>query len=134
MITHLNTVSVYVTDQDRALSFYKDALGFDVTADMGDENFRWLSVAPKGAQTHLVLIKATPEKAHWFSKIGKHTGFVFYTDNIQQTYEAFKAKGVHFPVEPKKQDWGGEEATFADQDGNRFELVQRPEWVYSQSE
>ncbi|GAX89134.1 VOC family protein [Effusibacillus lacus] len=127
----LQYVTVYVTDQDRALAFYRDFLGFEVKMDIGNENFRWLAVAPKNDQTHLVLLKVTPENPHytdWSSRIGKHSGYIFYTDNIRETYEELKLKGVHFPIEPRQVDWGGFEGTFEDPDGNQFELVQAPNW------
>lgn len=133
LITNLNTVSVYITDQDRALAFYRDLLGFEVTMDAGDENFRWLAVAPrKDSETSLVLIKVGPNDSHmdWSSRIGKHTGFVFYTEDLQKTYEELSEKGVSFPILPKKLEWGGFEATFADVDGNQFELVERPKFLF----
>jgi len=128
VITNLNSVNVTVSDQDRALAFYRDALGFEVTMDMGDANFRWLTVAPKNSKTNLVLFKATPSQPEWSTRMGQHTGYVFYSDDIQKTYEELNAKGVEFTAAPKKLDWGGIEGTFSDPDGNLFELVQTPKW------
>lgn len=54
-ITHASFVTLPVTDQDRALRFYRDVLGFEVTADLDMPPGRWLQVAPKGAQTVFTL-------------------------------------------------------------------------------
>ncbi|HLQ35270.1 MAG TPA: VOC family protein, partial [Chloroflexota bacterium] len=58
MITRINTVSVSVTDQDRAKEFYVKKLGFEerMDAPLGPDS-RWIEVAPRGAQTGLVLFK-----------------------------------------------------------------------------
>ena len=63
VITRARSIGIYVTDQERALAFYRDTLGFEVLMDtpMGDmgppghEDKRWISVAPKGAETGFVL-------------------------------------------------------------------------------
>ncbi|WP_081590072.1 VOC family protein [Brevibacillus massiliensis] len=62
----------------------------------------------------------------WAELVGKHTGYVFYCEDIQITYEELSDKGVRFTVPPQKQDWGGVEGTFVDPDGNGFELVEQP--------
>lgn len=127
MITHLEMVTIYVTDQERALGYYRDALGFEVTHDMTwKENFRWLTVAPTGGETKLVLYKADLKMPEESSRVGQWTGLVFYTDDIAGTYQTLKGRGVHFSKEPEKMDWGGIEAQFVDPDGNRFELVENP--------
>ncbi|HVK76725.1 MAG TPA: VOC family protein, partial [Kofleriaceae bacterium] len=48
MIQRLSHASLYVLDQDRALAFYTEKLGFDVRADVRMGSFRWLTVGPKG--------------------------------------------------------------------------------------
>lgn len=54
-ITHASFVTLPVADQDRALRFYTEVLGFEVTADLDMPQGRWLQVAPKGAQTVFTL-------------------------------------------------------------------------------
>jgi lactoylglutathione lyase len=124
MITHIHAITVLVTDQDRALDFYQNALGFVVTADNKMANgFRWITVAPQGAETNLILYKASPNQ---LDKVGVWTGMVLYTEDMEKTYTQLTAKGVVFSVEPQKLDWGGVEGQIKDPDGNSFELVERP--------
>src|SRR5207248_9675021 len=86
---------------------------------------RWLTVAPKGAVTEIVLYK--PEKwpqAEAF--IGHFSGVTLNTGDIQQTYKDLTAKGVNFTEAPNQQEWGGIQAQFTDQDGNGLVLIQLP--------
>jgi catechol 2,3-dioxygenase-like lactoylglutathione lyase family enzyme len=127
MITKIHSVPVVVSDQDRALKFYRDVLGFEVTADSGSGAFRWLTVKPKAGQTHIMLTKDSPEQAPMYrlgSRLGTWTGMVLDTDDIRAECARLKAAGVRVTKEPEPQHWGGIEAQFADPDGNTFELVQ----------
>jgi len=125
MISHISSVTIFVRDQDKALDFYVNKLGFEKTADnpMG-EGMRWLTVAPPGAATAIVL-------AHGYggydeARIGQFAGIVFTTDDIQATYEMLNSRGVHFSEPPAAQPWGMMQAIFDDQDGTHFVLVQTP--------
>jgi lactoylglutathione lyase len=121
MITHVGTVSIYVKDQQKALEFYRDVLGFEVRNDqpMGP-NARWIEVAPKGAQTRLVPFTPPGQE----DRIGTFSGVVYACDDIEGTYKALTAKGVEFKQKPEKQVWGGTMAQFYDVDRNTFVLVQ----------
>lgn len=127
MISFLNTVNIYVTDQDEALRFFRDQLSFVVFDDLIWPNgFRWITVAPhRYCQTKLMLYKTTEQMTE-YAYIGRWTGMVFYTEDIEKTYKEYKSKGVQFTQEPTVQPWGGMEAQFADIDGNTYELVQSP--------
>jgi catechol 2,3-dioxygenase-like lactoylglutathione lyase family enzyme len=126
MITHINSVNVYVTDQDRALSFYRDGLGFEVNIDQqAGPDFRWISIAPAGAQTQLMLYRTTPNMAGKWPLVGTWTGMVLFCDDLDATYRELSERGVRFTELPRRMPWGGYEAQFADPDGNTFELVQR---------
>src|SRR5215831_9455348 len=104
MITHIHSVTIYVTNQDRALTFYRDALGLEVTSDDSSiPGFRWLTVAPKGAQTSLLIYKASPDHE---ARVGTDTGLVLYTDDIHATYNSLKAHGVKITTELRKEMWG----------------------------
>lgn len=130
VITAVHTVTVFVSDQDKALDFYSNVLGFEVRANeqMGPEA-RWIEVAPPGQTTTILLYRSTPEmpgqESYEFaqSRIGKNTGVLLYTDDLQQTYAELSAKGVHFPTPPEQQFWGWW-AVLADQDGNTYGLGQ----------
>ncbi len=126
MITRITHTTVPVTDQDRALAFYRDVLGFDVIEDNKDlvPGFRWLTVAPKGSEVSIVLHKPTPDTPEGAFKAGTWTGMVLLTDDLDGDYERMKSKGVTFTAEPRDEAWGTE-AQFADPDGNMFELVER---------
>lgn len=123
MIGRIGTVGVYVNDEERALVFFVDRLGFEKRADepMGD-GLRWIEVAPPGSQTRLVLTRGygdwTPEK------VGGFAGIVFETVDIAATHRELSARGVEFTEPPTPQPWGGTQAQFTDQDGNGFVLVQ----------
>jgi lactoylglutathione lyase len=113
MLTNIGTITVQVTDQDKALAFYKQKLGFEKHSDqpMGPDQ-RWIEVAPQGAQTRILLYKATPEapgaasyeEAH--ASIGKSTGMVLEVDDIEATFAQLKANGVPIEEEPQRQPWG----------------------------
>ena len=120
MLKKIYSATVHVTDQDRALAFYRDVLGMEVRDDQAfGPGMRWLVVAPQGAETGLVLYKSgedTPAAGSW-------TGIVLYTDDMAKDYAAWSAQGVQFSHEPKSEMWGLE-TQFTDPDGNGFDLVQ----------
>src|SRR5215212_2532226 len=130
MITAVHTATVFVKDQDRALDFYVNKLGFEKRRDdsMGPDS-RWIEVAPPGAETAVLFYKPTPEMpgAATFdlaqSMIGVFQPILFRVDDIRATYEQLAAKGVSFPTPPEQQFWGLW-TIFEDQDGNSFALSQ----------
>src|SRR5881275_1722418 len=130
MFTAVRTTTVFVSDQDKALDFYVGKLGFEKRQDqpMGPDS-RWLEVAPPGATTTLLLYKPTPEMpgADTYevaqSRIGKNTGILLATDDINATYNELSARGVAFPTPPEQQPWGWW-AELSDPDGNIFGLHQ----------
>ena len=121
-ILSVRSATIHVSDQDKALDFYVNILGFEKRQDERFEpDFRWLTVAPPGERTELVL-------AHGYGawepeRVGKFTGIVLGADDIQATYETLKAKGVQFIEAPSVQAWGMIQAIFADADGNQYVLV-----------
>lgn len=118
MISSVAKVGVYVRDQQRALEFFRDVLGFELITDqpMGPDA-RWIEVAPPGAETSLALW--TPPGME--SRIGTFSGIVFKCSDIQRTYEELRRRGVTFAQEPTDQP-GGVMGTFTDPDGNLFVL------------
>ena len=121
MITRASTVGIYVSDQDRALDFYIRKLGFEKLADdpMGG-GARWIEVAPQGAETHFVLFTPPGQE----DRIGTFSNVVLSCEDIEDTYEELKGRGVEFTEEPSEQPWGMW-AQFRDQDGNEFGLIER---------
>jgi lactoylglutathione lyase len=130
MLTSVGTITVQVTDQDKALEFYTQKLGFEKRSDqpMGPGQ-RWIEVAPPGAQTRILLYKATPEMPGAESyeaaqaSIGKSTGMVLEVDDIVATFAALKANGVRIEEGPTQQPYGWW-GVFADQDGNTYGVHQ----------
>ena len=128
MITHLHSVPVVVSDYDRALEFYRDALGFEVTADVTDprsaEN-RWLTLKPRAGQTSVMLLKASPVRPELNSRLGGPTLLVFHTDDLASDCERIKAKGGQVLGAPKQAGWGDAlEVHVSDPDKNVFLLIQ----------
>ena len=134
MIQRMSHTPIFVLDQDSALDFYVNKLGFTLKTDakMG-EDFRWVTVTPPGQpDLELTLMKVAPgmawdeETAAAVKKLveaGKFGAGVFGTPDIHKTYEELKAKGVEF-VQPPKEEFYGTEAIFKDDSGNWFSLTQ----------
>ena len=123
MIPFAKSTTVYVRDQQRAVDFWVNKMGFEKRTDlpMGPDA-RWIEVSPPGAQT--VLVPYTPP---WLeSRIGTFSGIVFDCDDIQATYKELRRRGVEFTEEPTQQSWGLQ-AQFKDSEGNGYVLVQSKE-------
>ena len=137
MISKMSHATIYVTDQNQALEFYRDKLGFKVITDVTmDGGFRWLTVAPNGqADFEIILMEPKPgfmfeeEAANQLLALitgGKLGAGVFDTANCQATYEELSAKGVEFLSPPAERPYGIE-AIFKDNSGNWFSLSQHKE-------
>jgi predicted enzyme related to lactoylglutathione lyase len=121
MIRGLKFAGVPVRDQDVALKFYTEALGFKVITDQPfTEKQRWIEVGIPGAETGLALF--TPDGQE--DRIGTFSSLSFWCDDVFATAEGMKARGVTFTKEPKTEVWGSV-AVFADPDGNQFVLSSR---------
>lgn len=116
-ITHVQLLSVPVSDQDRARDFYVGTLGFEVVRDnpMGPGQ-RWVEVAPKGGQTSITLVT-------WFPTMpaGSLSGLVLETDDLDGDVAALTARGVGIDGGIREQPWG-RFVTFEDPDGNGIVL------------
>jgi len=118
MIRRLKFASIPVRDQDRALDFYVNQLGFAVQTDqpMGPGK-RWIEIRPPKGDTGLALF--TPDGHE--DRIGSFTGLSFECDDVQKTYDELKAKGVEFAKPPQAQPWGMF-AILTDSEGNQIVL------------
>ena len=120
MITRVRSVGIYVSDQQRALEFYRDVLGCDVLADLpmgeGEGALRWIEVRLPADDVNLLLF--TPQGQE--DRVGTFTNVIFHCDDLHDTYEELSAKGVQFPTPPEQAPWGKWWAVFADPDGNQF--------------
>jgi catechol 2,3-dioxygenase-like lactoylglutathione lyase family enzyme len=118
MIKGIKFISVPVTDQDRALEFYTNALGFRIVTDQPfDGKQRWIELGIGRSTTGLTLFTPDVHK----DRIGTFTGISFVSDDVMATWKEMAAKGVTFIKEPKQEGWGTS-ALFADPDGNQFVL------------
>jgi lactoylglutathione lyase len=140
MINTIGGTVVIVSDQQKAIEFYTQKLGFELKTDMffGSSNssnssgIRWVEVAPKKSQSTISLMVANAQLLSNEGEIeaakkgiGTETGIWFYSDDIQSTYGELKKKGVDIAA-PEKQEWGGIMSKFKDQDGNSYSLISLP--------
>lgn len=118
MINGIKFANVLVKDQDRALKFYTEKLGFTVITDqpMGPGQ-RWIELKIPGAETGITLF--TPQGQE--DRIGTFANFSFYSNDVDKTYQELKAKGVEFLNPPKKESWGTS-VIFKDVDGNLLHI------------
>ena len=90
-ISKVGVVVVPITDQERAIEFYVDALGFEKRADVpfGD-GYRWVEVAPAGADTTIAIVPPPPSKPAG----NVETGIGLHTEDIEAVHADLKARGV----------------------------------------
>jgi catechol 2,3-dioxygenase-like lactoylglutathione lyase family enzyme len=121
MIRGIKFISIPVRNQDAALKFYTEKLGFKVATDqpMGGGQ-RWIELLIPGADTGLALF--TPEGHE--KRIGQFQGISYWCDDVFATAKILKSKGVEFSEEPRAESWGTM-GIFKDMDGNQFVLSSR---------
>lgn len=103
----IKLTSVYVDDQDNALRFYTDVLGFVKKADFTQGRFRWLTVGspeePAGAELQLALNDNPAAKAYQQAMFEQgQTAAMFYVDDVQREYDRMKPLGAEFTMPPTK--------------------------------
>ena len=101
----IKLTSVYVDDQERALRFYSEVLGFVKKADFSNGPYRWLTVAspeePDGTELQLALANNPADKAYQQAKLQQsQPAVMFFTDNLQADYERIKGRGGAFKMPP----------------------------------
>jgi catechol 2,3-dioxygenase-like lactoylglutathione lyase family enzyme len=133
MITKMTHTSIYVLDQDSAIDFYTNKLGFKVITDVPmADNDRWITVCPPQQPGFEIILspltrgmfsKGTVKALKELVQKGAFGLGVFTCNDIFATYEELKAKGVEFIKAPTKEFYGTE-ALFKDDSGNWFSLAQ----------
>jgi serine phosphatase RsbU (regulator of sigma subunit)/predicted enzyme related to lactoylglutathione lyase len=120
----LQSVIVYVRDQDRSLRFYVNQLGFKLMADAPlPDGTRWVAVAPP-SENSAMLALVTPEASSEASKlIGRETQVIFLAEDVHSKFAEWAKHGIRFREMPKMPGWSGVFATFEDLDGNSFAIV-----------
>jgi len=101
----IKLTSVYVDDQDKALHFYTEVLGFVKKADFSQGPFRWLTVAspeaPDGTELQLALNNNPAAKTYQQALFQqKQPAAMFFTDDVQADYERMKTRGAEFTMPP----------------------------------
>ena len=120
-ITDVRTIGINVTNQDEALAFYVDKLGFEKRLDASiSPTMRWLEVAAAGASTSIALNAAEDT-----ADVGTDTGVRFIVPDAAAEHAAMRERGVAVGDLLR---WEGVPPmfTFDDPDGNRFYIVEEP--------
>lgn len=123
-ITSITHVPVVVPDQDEALAWYRDKLGFVVCEDNADltPDYRWLTMAPPSDRsTRFILVPAQDEGDE--ARIGRNGMCVMTSDDVAGDCSALAASGVRILDGPNPAPWGTT-AIIADLYGNPYYLVQ----------
>jgi predicted enzyme related to lactoylglutathione lyase len=128
----IKLTSVYVDDQERALRFYTDVLGFVKKADFSQGPFRWLTVASPddldGTELQLALNNNPAATAYQQAMLQQgQPAAMFFTDDVQADYERIKARGANFTLPPKDVT-GSKIAMLNDTCGNLIQITQLMRW------
>jgi predicted enzyme related to lactoylglutathione lyase len=128
----IKLTSAYVDDQEKALRFYTDVLGFVKKADFSNGPFRWLTVAspedPDGTELQLALNDKPAAKAYQQAMFQQNQpAAMFFSDDVQADYERMKARGAEFTMPPTDVT-GSKIAMLKDTCGNLIQVTQLVRW------
>ena len=128
----IKLTSVYVDDQEKALRFYTEVLGFAKKADFSQGPFRWLTVAspeePEGTQLQLALNDSPAAKAYQQAMFANsQPAAMFYTNDLQADYERMQARGAEFTMPPTDVT-ASKIAMLKDTCGNLLQVTQLLRW------
>jgi predicted enzyme related to lactoylglutathione lyase len=128
----IKLTSAYVDDQEKALRFYIDVLGFVKKADFSNGPFRWLTVAspedPDGTELQLALNDKPAAKAYQQAMFQQNQpAAMFFSDDVQTDYERMKARGAEFTMPPTDVT-GSKIAMLKDTCGNLIQVTQLMRW------
>jgi predicted enzyme related to lactoylglutathione lyase len=128
----IKLTNIYVNDQERALRFYTEVLGFVKKADFSQGPFRWLTVAsaeePEGTELQLALNNNPSAKAYQEAMFAQgQPAAMFYVDDVQAEYDRMKPLGAEFTMPPTKVT-GSTIAMLKDTCGNLIQVVTLDRW------
>ena len=128
----IKVTSLYVDDQDKALRFYTDVLGFAKKTDFSNGPYRWLTVAspeePDGTELQLALNNNPAAKAYQQAMFQQgQPAMMFFSDDVKADYERIKAHGAEFTMAPTAVP-GSTIAKLNDTCGNLIQLTQLARW------
>lgn len=124
----IKLTTLYVNDQDKALRFYTEVLGFTKKTNVSNGGYRWLTVAspeePDGTELQLALNDNPAAKAYQQAMFQQgQNAAMFYTDDVKGDYERIKARGAEFTMPPTEVP-GATIATLNDTCGNLIQISQ----------
>jgi predicted enzyme related to lactoylglutathione lyase len=128
----IKLTGVFVDDQDKALRFYTEVLGFTKKSDFSQGPYRWLTVTspedPEGTELQLALDNDPAAKA-WQTALFQNgqPAVMFFTDDIKGDYERIRAKGGEFSM-PPTETTGSTIAKLNDTCGNLIQITQLARW------
>jgi catechol 2,3-dioxygenase-like lactoylglutathione lyase family enzyme len=132
MIENMTHVMLFVKDQNEALDFYTNKLGFVKVTDVSPApGWRFLSVAPKGQGTEIILhvpnveMQGEAEAKRETELIGKTPSLMFKVDDCKKTCDELRSKGVTIVMEPGEASYGIQ-ALIVDLYGNPLWLIEHP--------
>ena len=128
----IKVTSIYVDDQDKALRFYTEVLGFTKKTDFSQGPYRWLTVVPaedpNGTELQLALNNNPPAKAYQEAIFQQgQPAAMFFTDDLQSDYERIKGRGGEFTAPPTDVGYATI-AKLADGCGNLIQINQLKRW------
>jgi predicted enzyme related to lactoylglutathione lyase len=128
----IKLTSIYVDDQEKALRFYTDVLGFTKKTDVGNGPYRWLTVAspeePDGTELQLALNDDPSAKAYQQALFENgRPAAMFFTDDVKADHERIQARGAEFTMPPTEVT-GSTIAILKDTCGNLIQLTQLARW------
>jgi predicted enzyme related to lactoylglutathione lyase len=128
----IKITSVYVDDQEKALRFYTDVLGFVKKADFSQGPFRWLTVAspedPDGTELQLALNNNPAAQAYQQALFQQNQpAAMFFTDDLEADYERMKTQGAEFTTPPRDVT-ASKIAMVNDTCGNLIQITQLTKW------
>jgi len=122
------------TDPDQSLAFFRDVLGFEVLADVGYEGMRWVTVAPAGGGTSVVLYPpgadpgVTEDERRTIAEMmakGTFGSLILATPDLDGVFAKLEAKNVEIVQEPIDQPYGVRDCAIRDPAGNMIRIQQR---------
>ena len=128
----IKLTTLHVDDQEKALRFYTEVLGFVKKVDFSQGSYRWLTVAspedPDGTGLQLALDNNPPAKAYQQALFQQsQPAAMFFTDDVKADYERIKARGAEF-TKPPADTTGSTIAMVNDGCGNLIQITQLKRW------
>lgn len=126
MIEKLSMVTRIVEDQDEAVAFYTEKLGFALKRDRSGPHGRFVTVAPQADENvELILVSPdmlddeTDDAETRTDVIGSNGSLIYHVDGIEETFQSLEERGIEFLGEPEEMPWGTQ-AVAVDPDGNKI--------------